>query len=232
MGFDKSFPCLYFIEKAGKPLSAAGLQLPGGKRFPDLFSSTQITERPIPSGYVHNINDNGSPVKGKFKKQTETLQFKRRFGDSEVMDADEKPLVVLSTEKAGSQHSGANSPGLTRSSFILFILMTKASRYSALSTRKGSIPSYICYSIADTGINVKSENEKLQFFFVGLVSPGSWIRRGSRWWYGKSWSAAFGVQSPGASGIQLHSPYVIIVDSTEVKSNSAKNSKNGLIISL
>jgi len=89
----------------------------------------------IPSGYVHNINDNGSPVKGKFKKQTETLQFKRRFGDSEVMDADGKPLVVLSTEKAGPQHSGSNPPGLTRSSFILFISMIKARQYGAYSLK-------------------------------------------------------------------------------------------------
>lgn len=41
----------------------------------------------------------------------------------------------------------------------------------------------------------------------------------------KSWFAAFGVQSPGAHEIQLHSPYTIIVDSTEVKSVSAKISK-------
>ena len=48
----------------------------------------------IPSGYVHNINDEGSPVKGNFKKQTETLQFKRWFGDSKVVDEDGNPLVV------------------------------------------------------------------------------------------------------------------------------------------
>ena len=42
---------------------------------------------------------------------------------------------------------------------------------------------------------------------------------------GKSWFAAFGVQSPGASEIQLHSPYTIIVDSTEVKPDSEKNTE-------
>ena len=40
----------------------------------------------------------------------------------------------------------------------------KASRYSALSNRKGSIPSGIYHNIADAGINVKSEIEILQFF--------------------------------------------------------------------
>ena len=48
----------------------------------------------ILSGYVHNITDPGSPVKGNFKKQTETLQFKRWFGGSKVVDKDGKPLVV------------------------------------------------------------------------------------------------------------------------------------------
>ena len=48
----------------------------------------------IPSGYVHNITDPGSPVKGNFKKQTETLQFMRWFGGSKVVDKDGKPLVV------------------------------------------------------------------------------------------------------------------------------------------
>ena len=42
---------------------------------------------------------------------------------------------------------------------------------------------------------------------------------------GKSWFAAFGVQSPGAHEIQLHSPFTIIADSAEVKSDSAKKQK-------
>jgi len=42
----------------------------------------------IPTGIVHNIDENGSPVKGKFKKQKETLQFERWFGDSVVVDED------------------------------------------------------------------------------------------------------------------------------------------------
>ena len=48
----------------------------------------------IPSGIVHTIHDEGSPVKGEFKKQTETLQFKEWFGKSKVVDEEGKPLVV------------------------------------------------------------------------------------------------------------------------------------------
>ena len=42
---------------------------------------------------------------------------------------------------------------------------------------------------------------------------------------GKSWFAAFGVQSPGASEIQLHSPFTIIDDSAKVKPDSEKKQK-------
>ena len=48
----------------------------------------------IPSGVVHTIHDEWSPVKGEFKKQTETLQFKEWFGKSKVVDEEGKPLVV------------------------------------------------------------------------------------------------------------------------------------------
>lgn len=48
----------------------------------------------IPSGVVHTIHDEGFPVKGEFKKQTETLQFKEWFGKSKVVDEEGKPLVV------------------------------------------------------------------------------------------------------------------------------------------
>ena len=48
----------------------------------------------IPTGFVHNIDDEGSPVKGLFKKITETLQFRRWFGDSKVVDEKGEPLVV------------------------------------------------------------------------------------------------------------------------------------------
>ena len=46
---------------------------------------------------------------------------------------------------------------------IFYFDEKKASRYSALSDRKGSIPSGIYHNIADAGINVKSEIEILQF---------------------------------------------------------------------
>ena len=48
----------------------------------------------IPTGIVHNIDENGSPVKGKFKKQTETLQFERWFRDSKAKDEN-----ILSTNR-------------------------------------------------------------------------------------------------------------------------------------
>ena len=42
---------------------------------------------------VHNIDDPGSPVKGLFKKQTDSLQFKRWFRDSKAVDENGEPLV-------------------------------------------------------------------------------------------------------------------------------------------
>ena len=54
---------------------------------------SQLKER-VPSGIIHNINDPKSPVKGVFKKQTETSQFQRWFGKSVVKDANGDPLVV------------------------------------------------------------------------------------------------------------------------------------------
>jgi len=43
---------------------------------------------------IHNIHDNGSPVKGLFKENTDSLQFKRWFGDSKVVDENGEPMVV------------------------------------------------------------------------------------------------------------------------------------------
>lgn len=53
-------------------------------------------------GFIHSIKENGSPVKPKLNNVTESLQFKRWFGDwqkhpqnaSKVVDEDGKPLVV------------------------------------------------------------------------------------------------------------------------------------------
>ena len=44
----------------------------------------------IPTGFVHNIAEAGLNV----KSQTETLQFKRWFADSKVVDQNGEPLVV------------------------------------------------------------------------------------------------------------------------------------------
>ena len=54
-------------KKTAALLQRAGLQLPRG-----LFRN---------NGYIHSIRDNGSNVKPKFKNITESLQFKRWFGD-------------------------------------------------------------------------------------------------------------------------------------------------------
>ena len=43
---------------------------------------------------IHNINDKDSPVKLKIQKNTDSLQFKRWFDHSKVVNADGEPLVV------------------------------------------------------------------------------------------------------------------------------------------
>lgn len=58
------------------------------------YSVLSKNKKTITAGYLHTIHDEGSPVKGKFKKQTETLQFKEWFGKSKVVDEEGKPLVV------------------------------------------------------------------------------------------------------------------------------------------
>ena len=54
------------------------------------------------SGVLHNIDDEGLPVKGFSKMQTDTLQFKRWFGKSKAVDEEGRPLVVYH----GSQYGG------------------------------------------------------------------------------------------------------------------------------
>lgn len=44
-------------------------------------------------GYIHSINDDGSPVKDAFKKATETIQFRKRFGHFKAVDENEKPIL-------------------------------------------------------------------------------------------------------------------------------------------
>lgn len=58
------------------------------------YSVLSKNKKTITAGYLHTIHDEGSPVKGEFKKQTETLQFKEWFGKSKVVDEEGKPLVV------------------------------------------------------------------------------------------------------------------------------------------
>ena len=69
---------IFYFDKEKAKRYSAGSKNPGG----------------IPSGVVHTIHDEWSPVKGEFKKQTETLQFKEWFGKSKVVDEEGKPLVV------------------------------------------------------------------------------------------------------------------------------------------
>ncbi len=45
-------------------------------------------------GFIHSIDEAGSPVKKKFVSQTDTQQFKRWFGKSKVVDEGGKPLVM------------------------------------------------------------------------------------------------------------------------------------------
>ena len=70
----------YWKKSEARSLFAeTGVQFPGGA---------------IQDGLIHSIYDAGSTVNRKYLEQTETKQFKRWFGDSKVVDADGKPLVV------------------------------------------------------------------------------------------------------------------------------------------
>lgn len=72
---------VYYWKKseARSLFESAGVQFPGGS---------------MQDGLIHSIYDAGSTVNRKYLEQTETKQFKRWFGDSKVVDADGKPLVV------------------------------------------------------------------------------------------------------------------------------------------
>ncbi len=75
---------IFYVDnkKATQLIRGEGLQLPNS------FMSM--------NGFIHSISENGSPVKGNFKKisQTETKQFKTWFGNSKVIDANGKPKIV------------------------------------------------------------------------------------------------------------------------------------------
>ena len=56
-----------------------GLQLPNGS---------------LKSGFIHSLDENGSIVKKKLNSVTDSLQFKRWFGNSKVKNADGTPKVM------------------------------------------------------------------------------------------------------------------------------------------
>lgn len=63
-----------------------------------LFQGARVLMPKVPAvsanGFVHSIDEAGSPVNKKFSNQTETQQFKRWFGKSKVVNDDGSPLVV------------------------------------------------------------------------------------------------------------------------------------------
>ena len=65
-------------KKIASKLPYSGLQLSSGGGF----------------NAIHNIADNNSPVKLNIEKNTKSLQFKRWFKDSKVVDENGEPLVV------------------------------------------------------------------------------------------------------------------------------------------
>ncbi len=52
------------------------------------------------NGFIHSIDEAGSPVKKKFSSVTETQQFKRWFGKSKIVDSDGNPLVMYHGTRA------------------------------------------------------------------------------------------------------------------------------------
>ena len=239
----------------------------------------------IPSGYVHNIHDPGSPVKGNFKKQTEILQFKRWFGDSKGVDKDGKPLVVyhgtdwdMMNEPAGkavfdqgkigqnffqslggffftSRRETTANYGESVEAFYLSMknplivqppVMRSAIEYFDMErgnlVREAEARGYDGIIVDGMNYDIPKYRQKLFVVFSpnqiksASQNIGTFDIRNPDVRYsmkqenvnlkkGKSWFAAFGVQSPGAHEIQLHSPYTIIVDSTEVKPDSGKKSE-------
>ncbi|MCQ2367776.1 MAG: hypothetical protein MJ109_02045 [Kiritimatiellae bacterium] len=56
-------------------------------------TEVQFLRRPQRTNVVHSLSDLGSPVKG-VKPQIDTLQFKKWFGPSKIVDKEGKPMVV------------------------------------------------------------------------------------------------------------------------------------------
>ena len=57
-------------------------------------AGVQFSGSSIQDGLIHSIHDAGSPVNRKYMEQTETKQFKRWFGDSQIVNEDGSPKVV------------------------------------------------------------------------------------------------------------------------------------------
>ena len=77
----KEHPTLFYIDKE----KAAGLWL---------GQDTKTILRGLNTGLIHRITDSNSPVKIGIKDQTDTIQFKRWFGESKVVNDDGTPMIV------------------------------------------------------------------------------------------------------------------------------------------
>ena len=56
-------------------------------------AGAQFTGMALQDGLIHNIHDTGSPVKRNYLPQTDTRQFNRWFGDSQMKNEDGTPKV-------------------------------------------------------------------------------------------------------------------------------------------
>ncbi len=88
-------------EASGKPFSVYYVDT---KKATALLQKARV---PMPkssaigaNGFVHNIDEAGSPVKKKFSNQTESRQFKRWFEKSTVVNADGTPKVMYRGDSA------------------------------------------------------------------------------------------------------------------------------------
>ena len=57
-------------------------------------AGVQFSGRSIQDGLIHSIHDAGSPVNVKYLEQTETKQFQRWFGNSQIVNEDGSPRVM------------------------------------------------------------------------------------------------------------------------------------------
>lgn len=62
-------------------------QLFGPERVPGRVHSLE-------GGYMHSVADDASPVKGRVKSQTDTLQFRKWFKGSKIVNEDGTPILM------------------------------------------------------------------------------------------------------------------------------------------